>query len=327
MLNSCRVPLALALAGLLLASPLAVLAQDPANPVLIENSVIQIRKSDYLLELERLPANIRPGFANNERRVHDLLRRMLVDRTLAAQAREEKLDQVPENAAKLAAEVDRLMTLLKVLKVEAGAAADFDARKVQWEARAKEIYTVDRKKYATPEQFDASHILIKTDNRSSDEALRLARDARAKALAAPDFNQLARQISEDGSAKRNLGRLDWFTAAEMDAAFSAGVAALNKPGEISEPVRSSFGWHVIRLEGRRPSVQKSFEQARDEIMTELRTKYVNDQREAMLAKIRNDPAIRARPEAIDALVIRVDPEAVRRAREQLPPGAMTPPVK
>ena len=55
-------------------------AQAPAasasDPVLVENSKVQIRKSDYELELLRLPPDIRPGFANNERRVNDLLRRM-----------------------------------------------------------------------------------------------------------------------------------------------------------------------------------------------------------------------------------------------------------
>jgi len=90
---------------LLVSSP--VQGQAVLDPVLIENSVVQIRKSDYELELERLPAEVRPGFANSERRVNDLLRKMLLERTLAVQARSEKLDQVPANAAKLAAETAR----------------------------------------------------------------------------------------------------------------------------------------------------------------------------------------------------------------------------
>ena len=299
-------------------------AQAPADPVLVENSKVQIRKSDYELELLRLPENIRPGFANSERRVNDLLRRMLIDATLAAQAREAKLDQEPENARKIASEVARLHAQLRVLSIEAEARADFDARRSSYEARVRELYSVDRKKYATPEQFFASHILFDIKRRSSDEALKLAREARAKIVAGADFNMLARDISEDGSAKRNFGKLDWFIASDMDPAFAAGVAALKNIGDVSEPVLSSFGWHIIKLEGRRPAVQKTFEEARDQIFNELRGKYVDEQREAALAKIRNDPATRANRESIDALVIRTDPNAARRAAQQAPSGASPP---
>ena len=91
------------------------------------------------------------------------------------------------------------------------------------------------------------------------------------------------------------------------------MAALKNIGDVSEPVLSSFGWHVIKLEARRPAVQKTFEEAREQILGELKQKYVNEQREAALAKVRSDPTIKANREAIDALVIRVDQEAVRRA--------------
>lgn len=310
-----------------LAWPFAV-AQTPADaaadPVLVENSTVKIRKSDYELELERLPADIRPGFANSERRVNDLLRRMLVERTLAAQAREEKLETLPEYARRIEAEIERMRMLLKLAKVEADAAAEFDTKLPAYETRARELYAVDRSKYATPEQFFASHILFETKSRSKDEALKLAREARAKVAAGADFNKLAREISEDASAKRNFGKLDWFTAAEMDPGFSAGVASLKNIGDVSEPVLSSFGWHVIKLEGRRPADQKTFEQVREQILGELKQKYVNEKREAALAKVRTDPTIKANREAIDALVIRVDPEAVRRAVQQAAPASTAP---
>lgn len=322
-----RFPIALSLSAALVWLPPAhaqTSAASASDPVLVENSTVKVRKSDYELELMRLPADIRPGFANNERRVNDLLRRMLVERTLAAQARDEKLDKVPENARKLEAELDRMHTILRLEKIAADAAAEFDAKRPAYEARARELYTVDRNKYATPEQFFASHILFETKSRSRDEALKLARDVRAKIAAGADFNMLARDISEDASAKRNFGRLDWFAAAEMDPGFAAGVAALKTIGDVSEPVLSSFGWHIIKLEGRRPAVQKTFEQAREQILGELKQKYVDDQREAAIAKLRSDPTIKANREAIDALVLRVDPEGVRRAVQQAGPGAAAP---
>ena len=304
-------------------------AQSPVadDPVLIENSLAQVRKSDYDIELLRLPPNVRAGFANNERRVNELVRRLLTERSLAALAREEKLDKVPENARRIDVEVNRVQMQLKLAKIDADAGAEFESKRAAFEGRARELYTIDRKKYTTPEQYSASHILFDTKSRPREEALKLANAARAQVVAGADFNQLARESSEDSSAKRNSGKLDWFTAAEMDPAFSAAVQALKSNGAVSEPVLSQFGYHVIKLEGRRPAAQKSFEEARDQIMAELKQKFMNEQRDAALAKVRADPTIKPNKEAIDALVIRIDQDAVRRAAQQFAPGSMAPPAK
>jgi peptidyl-prolyl cis-trans isomerase C len=307
----------------------AQVAQSPASddPVLVETATVTIRRSDYQREVDRLPPDIRAGFANSEKRVNDLIRRMLLERMLAAQARAEKLESRPEFATRFAQELERLHAQLKIAEIEAAAAADFDAKRAQWESRAREIYAVDRAKYSTPEQVSASHVLFDTKTRSSDEARRLAAEARAKAAAGTDFNALAREVSEDRSAKSNGGQLGWFTFGEMDPAFARAAFGLARNGELSEPVQSSFGWHVIRLDGRRAAVPKPFEEVRETILGEMKQKYVDEQREAAIAKLRNDPTIRANREAIDALVIRVDLDAVRRAVQQQVPGATAPPAK
>jgi peptidyl-prolyl cis-trans isomerase C len=224
-------------------------------------------------------------------------------------------------------EQERLYAQLKVAEIDVVAAAGFDAKRPQWEARAREIYQIDRAKYSTPEQVSASHILFDTKARTNDEARKLAAEALAKANAGADFNVLAREVSEDRSAKSNSGQLGWFGFGEMDPAFAKAAFALTKTGELSQPVQSSFGWHVIRLDGRRPAVQKPFEEVRESILAELKQTYVNDEREAAVAKLRTDPTIRANREAIDALVTRVEQDAVRRAVQQQAPGATAPPSK
>ena len=317
-LRRAGLPIAV-LAVLMSQAPLAQVADDP---VLIENATASVRKSDYEAELGRLPPDIRPGFANNERRVNELLHRMLLERTLAAQARAEKLDQVPRNAARLVAEIDKLYAQLKVAQIEEAAAAEFDAKRGAWEARAREIYTVDRRKYQTPEQLQATHLLFETRTRSRDDAKKLADEARAKIAAGADMNQLARDISEDRSAKSNGGRLDWFSRGDMDAAFADAAFSL-KTGELSQPVLSSFGWHLIRVDARKPAAQQPFEAVRELILGELRQKHVNEARDAMVAKLRGDPTIRANREAIDALVTRPDPDTLRRAQQHaMPPGSV-----
>ena len=97
-----------------------VAAAATDDPVLVENSTVTIRRSDYQRELERLPPEVRPGFSNSEKRINDLLRRMLIERTLAAQARAEKLETRPEHAARFAMEQERLYAQLKVAEIDVG---------------------------------------------------------------------------------------------------------------------------------------------------------------------------------------------------------------
>ena len=274
--------LAAALAGI--AATAVALAQSPIDPVLVENASVQIRRSDYERELERLPAELRAGFASNERRVSDLLRRLLIERTLAAQARAEKLPEKPEYAGRLAAETEKLIAQFKVAEVERNAGAEFDARRASFEARARELYVADRSKYVTPEQVSASHILFETKTRSKEEAEKLAREALAKVKAGADFNKLAREVSEDRSAKTNNGQLGWFTRAEMDPAFADAAFALKQSGDLAAPVLSSFGWHVIRLEDVRPLQMPAFEQLKPRIMQQLTQRKIENMVRDLRAK-------------------------------------------
>src|SRR5450759_1319226 len=121
----------LMLAAVLL-SP-AALAQSGrgADEVLVENSFAKVTRGDYEAELLRLPPDIRGGFANSGKRVYDLLSRMLLTKSLAAQARAAGLDKEAQVQARLALEVDRLHAGLQIAKIEEDAGRTFDKRRPQ----------------------------------------------------------------------------------------------------------------------------------------------------------------------------------------------------
>ena len=91
-------------------------------------------------------------------------------------------------------------------------------------------------------QYHVAHILIKDDTEAS---RKLVHQLQAQARSGAAFAQLARQYSQDGSAAAG-GDLGWIAEGQTVAPFEAAVKAL-KPGQISQPVRSQFGWHIIRL--------------------------------------------------------------------------------
>jgi peptidyl-prolyl cis-trans isomerase C len=312
-----KVPLSLfvLLAALALA-PLRALAQEPST-VLLSNSFAKVTKAEYDAELTKLPPDMREGFANNPRRVNELLLRILVQKSLAEQARRAKLDVRPDNATRLALEVDRFLAGLEVEAVEAAAAAEFNAQSARFETRAKELYLIDKTPFTNPPQISATHILFDTKKRTPDEAKKLAAETRAKIAAGADMGKLAREISDDPTAGQNGGQLGWFSEKEMDAGFSKAAFALAKAGDLSEPVQSQFGWHLIRLDGKRPPSVKTYEEARDQIMAELRKRYIEEKREAAIGGIRRDPATTVNRDAVSALTPKVDPETVKRAQEVL----------
>ena len=160
-------------------------APAPMSPdtVLADNGIARVTRADYELELTRLPEQVRGGFATSEKRVVDLVNRLLVTKTLAAQADQAKLVEEPETARRLAAEMERIKAQLMLAKVERDAAAAFDANPAPFEARARDLYAMDPRKYEVAGEVSASHILFATPPHSVAEAQRLATEARAQIVA------------------------------------------------------------------------------------------------------------------------------------------------
>ncbi|MDQ2962815.1 MAG: peptidyl-prolyl cis-trans isomerase, partial [Pseudomonadota bacterium] len=194
--------------------------------------------------------------------------------------------------------------------IESDAAAAFEARQADFAATARETYLLNKEKYRRPEQISASHILFDPARRGNDAALALAKETRAKLLAGANFATVAAEVSDDPTAKTNAGELGWFGSNKMDPAFTKAAFALKNAGDISEPVQSSFGWHIIRLDGRRPPQDLPWEQARKVILADLKQQYINDKRDAKLNAIRNDPNMKVNQAAIDALIVKL-PEVPR----------------
>lgn len=99
-------------------------------------------------------------------------------------------------------------------------------------------------------EIKASHILIMVDENAAPadtlKAYNQVLDIRKKAVAGDDFGKLAQQYSQDPSAKENLGDLGYFSAFRMVYAFESG-AYKTKKNEISKPVRTRFGYHLIKV--------------------------------------------------------------------------------
>ncbi|WP_432241365.1 SurA N-terminal domain-containing protein [Herbaspirillum robiniae] len=138
----------------------------------------------------------------------------------------------------------------------------------------KSYYEQNKKQYSTDEQRRASHILItvKKDAPAADKA---AAKAKAEGLAAQlrknpgDFAKLAKANSQDPGSAENGGDLGYFGHGAMVKPFEDAAFSL-KQGEISAPVESDFGYHVIEVTGIKPAAVKSLDSVKDEIAGEIK---------------------------------------------------------
>jgi peptidyl-prolyl cis-trans isomerase C len=283
-------------------------ARHDPDEVLAENAQMKLTRADYDADIQRLPAEMRNEFASDPKRLSAYLNNLLIVKTLAADARKAGLESDPLLQRRAVLEVDRLLADAQLRHLEQAAGKEFDAKSSEYKAKAKELYLVDRNKYRVPEQISASQILFDTKQRKPEEALALANETRRKLLAGADFATTAKELSDDPTAKSNGGEIGWFTRERMDPSFSQAAFDMKNIGEISEPIKSRFGYHLIRLEGRRPGEVRPFEAVQAQIMAELRKRYVDAQRDAKTEAIRADPALKVNQPAVDALVYQPDGE-------------------
>lgn len=139
------------------------------------------------------------------------------------------------------------------------------------EAALRERYEKEKTRYVSPEQRQASHVLIKVvknaDPEAQKSALAKAQDIAKQAKAGKDFGALAKQYSDDLGSKTQGGDLGWLEKGVTDAAFDTALFALKK-GEISEPVLSDEGYHIIQLRDIREEHARSFDEVKPELAQE-----------------------------------------------------------
>lgn len=143
------------------------------------------------------------------------------------------------------------------------------------ESQLHEYYASNKERYSTAGRRHARHILIAfKDDEAAAEAR--ARSVYERARAGEDFAVLAREFSDDAGSAGAGGDLGWALRSDFAGAFGDAVWDM-KPGQIREPVRTEFGWHVIRLEGAEADTARTFEEVRAQIEPELRRAEVEKQ--------------------------------------------------
>lgn len=162
------------------------------------------------------------------------------------------------------------------------------------EAEAKKFYDTNTEEFKNPETVKASHILFMVNKDDSEEVVKqkeaAAKKAAARAKKGEDFNKLAKELSEEPGAKESGGDLGFFAKDRMVPEF-AEVAFSQKPGDISAPVKTQFGWHVIKVTDKKPAGTVPFEEVKDQITAYLKSAKQREAVQAVLKKLKDSAQI------------------------------------
>jgi peptidyl-prolyl cis-trans isomerase C len=288
-----------ALAMVLLAG-LPVRAQD-ANPVLAKVDGAEIRQSDLTLAEEELGPSLAQMDPSTKR---ENVLAFLIDMKIVAKAAEDKKVENNENFKKRLAFTRNRLLMDSLLATEGKAATTDEAMKKVYEDASKQI--------TGEQEVHARHILVESEDDAKAVAAELKKGA--------DFAELAKKRSKDPGASDG-GDLGFFTKDQMVPEFSA-VAFTLEPGKVSDPVKSQFGWHVIKVEEKRNRKAPAFEQVKAQIETYVTRKAQAD----YVAKLRAAAKVERmdKPAATEA-----KPDAAKPADSKMAPPAnkMAPPAK
>ena len=241
-------------------------AQDASKPPATVNGE-PITEQDLAIAEQDLAASLPQQMTPEQKR--EYLTSYAIDlKLVAAEAAKEKLVDDADLTRRLAYFRNKILMEKMLTKAATDAVTD-DAMKKLYDDTVKTIQPED--------EVHARHILLETEDQ--------ANKAYDRVKGGEDFGKVAKELSKDPGSSDG-GDLGFFTKDRMVKEFATAAFEL-KPGEISKPVKSQFGWHVIKVEERRPKAVPPFDQVKAQIGTFLTKKSQQD----LILKLRADAKI------------------------------------
>ncbi len=254
---------------LLLSISLPLYAQDKDKKTPLKNEII-IRVGNRTISKTEFDEMVR-SISKKRRKKPDtheitaLADQMAEQMLFAEGARAAGIDKEKDVQLLIEETVDKLLASLYVRKI---AAAEVKVS----EGDVNEFYNKNKSKWKQPEMVRAAHILLRTDKLDTPEAVndikKKAEEIKARITSGEDFNTLVIKYSEDTGTKDNNGDLGFFDRNGKIKAITNKAFSM-APGEISEPVKTSVGFHIIKLIERRAAGFKPVDEVKSEIRSML----------------------------------------------------------
>jgi len=253
----------------LLIAPQVLQAADKQirTDVLAQRGEGIVSQSSFEAHAEKIPKNQRYRTLQNRQRLQDIINTLLINSQLAADARRAGFDteQIVVDRMKLAAESELASAWLDYYVASQPTG--------NYEQLALEYFQLNQGKLLFSPKIDFSHILVSTKDHTPEEAKELADSLSDQLTEQPSlFDQYITEYSEDPSAATNKGMYKSVQRGQMEKPFEEVAFALQE-NEISSPVRTIHGYHIIRLDAYIAATKKTFEEVKPQLMERERKKH------------------------------------------------------
>jgi peptidyl-prolyl cis-trans isomerase C len=228
----------------------------------------KITLDEFNKELDRIPANMKMLVLTQSGK-QSFLDRYIVKRLLMEEAKKENIEKDKEFQ-------DRLTDIREQLLIESLLKKKVTTNINTSDEQLKEYYEKNKDKFKTGQEVDTRQILVKTEKE--------AKEIRAKLDKGEDFADLARKFSIDPSAKSTGGAIGFHAKGTLVPEYEAVAFKLTKVGQISAPVKTQLGYHIIQLQGVKPPAYTPYEEVKEfikqrivqERQSDVLEKYVSD---------------------------------------------------
>lgn len=249
------------------------------NVPLMQGAGVVVSSQDALVEMARMPEDVRQKFLVEPEALRQWVEHLFLRRALAAQAQHHGIAQKKQIQQQVEIAKERILAEAQLEQVE----TDVLPKSAAIDKQIQTIYRAEPQRFMLPEEAHVRHILIAgQDEAARSKAEKILADLRAGA----DFEQLAREHSQDTGTAPKGGDLGFFSKGKMVPAFEQAAFGLKKTGELSPVVQTPFGFHIIRLEGRKPATVKPFDEVKDQLRAETIAKLKNDARKKEVERVR-----------------------------------------
>ena len=253
---------------------------EPQCPIAMRGTAT-VTVADLGAKLSSLEDKQRNVLLSDPHALNGVIENLLITRQIANEADRASAAKDPIAQALLQQAADQVYAVMRLDQIRAERiTGDF-------EKLARENFITNKSAYTQPREQVVRHILIDTTARNEEQARAEATKLHAQLAKASkdEFAVKTVELSDDPSKRQNGGM---FTVAEGDAkfdpAFTIAAMALKTPGEVSPPIKSAFGYHLIQLLSSNPAVTLNFEEAKSSIIERVR----QDARRRVVSEYRSD---------------------------------------
>lgn len=290
MLNKNR----LMVAALCLASGIAAATGASAQPERLTDGRSEIGVEDLTRELSALAKPAREAMLKDKRAMQRFVSTLLLSRRIESEARKRGLQESHEFKAEIVKSQREALVRLYVERVLERAVAETPSDELLTPL-AKELYLANLVKYKLPERREYVHLLVKVDPEAGIDNERNGSQRAAEYLrqvrAGTPLEELAGRYSDDEGSKKHGGKSPQpVTPGQTVPPFDRALFSM-QVGDISDLVRTRFGFHIIKLTAIEPERTRSFEEVAPEILKSIRAQRTTEARDKIMAEFQGPEPI------------------------------------